>query len=140
MGCRLKHWWQCCCCCQLVNGWLVQLEVQYQKQRLQIAGTQQRISAAPLHSAFLQCSACYVCLWGSPSHIPVVHVLCCRQASRLPSGKAAKALEKSLDDIIFAYSYPRLDVEVTKKMNHLLKVRRGLLLSGLPSCSYCMCC
>ncbi|WIA32790.1 hypothetical protein OEZ86_005973 [Tetradesmus obliquus] len=43
------------------------------------------------------------------------------QASRLPSGKAAKALEKTLDDIIFAYSYPRLDVEVTKKMNHLLK-------------------
>ncbi|KAF6251539.1 primase subunit of DNA polymerase alpha [Scenedesmus sp. NREL 46B-D3] len=42
------------------------------------------------------------------------------QASRL-AAKQGKALEKSLDDVIFAYSYPRLDVEVTKKMNHLLK-------------------
>eukprot|EP00879_Flechtneria_rotunda_P032488 GHRR01035701.1.p1 GENE.GHRR01035701.1~~GHRR01035701.1.p1 ORF type:complete len:267 (+),score=123.45 GHRR01035701.1:919-1719(+) len=33
----------------------------------------------------------------------------------------ANALEKCLSDILFAYSYPRLDVEVTKKMNHLLK-------------------
>jgi hypothetical protein len=49
-------------------------------------------------------------------------------------GKAARALEKSLDDIIFAYSYPRLDVEVTKKMNHLLKVRKSLLLLCVRSC------
>jgi hypothetical protein len=49
--------------------------------------------------------------------------VCMLKASRLRDSKAAKALEKSLDDIIFAYSYPRLDVEVTKKMNHLLKVR-----------------
>jgi hypothetical protein len=50
--------------------------------------------------------------------------VCMLQALRLRDSKAGKALEKSLDDIIFAYSYPRLDVEVTKKMNHLLKVRR----------------
>lgn len=38
-------------------------------------------------------------------------------------GSKKLAFEKCLSDIVFAYSYPRLDVEVTKKMNHLLKVR-----------------
>lgn len=35
--------------------------------------------------------------------------------------RSAKQLEKGLKDIILAYAYPRLDVEVSKKMNHLLK-------------------
>ncbi|WIA32788.1 hypothetical protein OEZ86_005971 [Tetradesmus obliquus] len=44
-------------------------------------------------------------------------------ALRPLSGQAAKALEKSLDNIIFVCIHPCLHVEVTKKMNYLLKAQ-----------------
>lgn len=52
----------------------------------------------------------------------------CPQAATLRrSGNRAKerALQRGLSDALFAHAYPRLDVEVTKKMNHLLKVTRA---------------
>jgi hypothetical protein len=42
----------------------------------------------------------------------------------------ASALSRCIPDIVFACCYPRLDVEVTKKMNHLLKVRGWVCVGG----------
>ncbi|KAL6784278.1 POLA4 [Auxenochlorella protothecoides x Auxenochlorella symbiontica] len=35
--------------------------------------------------------------------------------------RGAKALDRAMRSVVFAHAYPRLDLEVSKKMNHLLK-------------------
>ena len=46
---------------------------------------------------------------------------CNKQGKSKDSSRNVKLMEKALKDVVFAYTYPRLDIEVSKKMNHLLK-------------------
>lgn len=46
---------------------------------------------------------------------------CSKAGKSKDSNRNIKLMEKAIKDIVFAYTYPRLDIEVSKKMNHLLK-------------------
>ena len=46
---------------------------------------------------------------------------CGKAGKSKDSNRNVKLMEKAIKDIVFAYTYPRLDIEVSKKMNHLLK-------------------
>lgn len=59
--------------------------------------------------------------------------------SRMQAGlarKDAKAWKHALRQMVFAVAYPRLDVEVSKKMNHLLKAR-GPIIPASILCRFC---
>jgi hypothetical protein len=80
-----------------------------------------------------------------PPHPPHTTHDTTAQARKLSGGankggaQRALELERCLTNILFAYAYPRLDAEVSKKMNHLLKVRGCCCCGGGATRSVCAC-